>query len=104
MADAVPIFEVKNKLTYFIHKAEKEGPIPISRRGKEVAYIVSKDDLDKLKESKPKEKNIVEEIHDSRVDFGLTDEDDFDYTEYFDSLRLRDYYGRPDSEHIFDGV
>lgn len=104
MADAVPIFEVKNKLTYFIHKAEKEGPISISRRETEVAYTISKNDLNELKENAPKEKNILEKIYDSRVEFGLTADDDFDYTEYFDNLRLRNYYGRQNSNHLFDEV
>lgn len=104
MCNAVPVFEVKNKLPFFIHKAEDEGPVPITRHGKEVAYIISKEDFENLKNTAPKEKNIVEKIHDSRVKFGLTNDDDFDYTEYFDSLRLRDYYGNLEGEHIFDEV
>lgn len=31
-------------------------------------------------------------------------DDDFDYTEYFDNLRDRNYFGRPGAEHIFDDV
>jgi len=31
-------------------------------------------------------------------------DDDFDYTEYFDSLRDRIYFGHPGAEHIFDDV
>ncbi len=103
MNNAFPVFEVKNKLPFFIHKAEEEGPVAISRRGEVVAFIISKKDLEDLKEKSPK-KNIVKKIHDSRAEYGLTDDDDFDYTEYFDSLRLRGYSGRPEGEHVFDEV
>lgn len=100
--NAVPIFEAKNRLPFFIHKAENEGPVAISRRNKVVAYLISKEDFDSMQAQKPK--SIVDRIHDSRVEFGLDDDDDFDYTGYFDSIRDRNYFGRPDSEHIFDGV
>ncbi len=101
MCNAVPVYEAKNRLPFFIHLAEKEGPVPIMRRNEEVAYIISKEDYDDLKQSKPKEKSLLEELQESRREYGLED-DDFDYTEYFDSLRDRNYFGRPESEHIFD--
>lgn len=98
-AAAVPIFEAKNKLPYFIHQAEENGPVRISRHNEVVAYIVSKEDFEKS--IAPKEKSLVERIQESRIAYGLED-DDFDLTEYYDSIRERGYYGKSDSEHLFE--
>ena len=98
-AAAVPIFEAKNKLPYFIHQAEENGPVRISRHNEVVAYIVSKEDFEKS--VAPKEKSLVERIKESRIAYGLED-DDFDLTEYYDSIRERGYYGKSDSEHLFE--
>ena len=103
MCNAVPVFEAKNRLPFFIRLAESEGPVPITRRNQEVAYIISKEDYDELKAGSKKKKSIVERLQERRKKYGLED-DDFDYTEYFDSLRDRNYFGRPGSEHIFDEV
>ena len=97
--NAVPIFEAKNKLPYFIHQAEENGPVRISRHNEVVAYIVSKVDFEKS--VAPKEKSLVERIQESRIAYGLED-DDFDLTEYYDSIRERGYYGKSDSEHLFE--
>ncbi len=98
-ATAVPIFEAKNRLPYFIHQAEENGPVRISRHNEVVAYIVSKEDFEKS--VAPKEKSLVEKIQESRIAYGLED-DDFDLTEYYDSIRERGYYGKSDSEHLFE--
>ena len=98
-AAAVPIFEAKNRLPYFIHQAEENGPVRISRHNEVVAYIVSKEDFEKS--VAPKEKSLVERIQESRIAYGLED-DDFDLTEYYDSIRERGYYGKSDSEHLFE--
>ena len=98
-AAAVPIFEAKNKLPYFIHQAEENGPVRISRHNEVVAYTVSKEDFEKS--IAPKEKSLVERIQESRIAYGLED-DDFDLTEYYDSIRERGYYGKSDSEHLFE--
>ena len=103
MCSAVPVFEAKNRLPFFIHQAETEGPVPITRHNQEVAYIISKSDYEQLKSACTPLKCLVERLHDKRREFGLED-DDFDYTEYFDSLRDRNYFGRPGAEHIFDDV
>ena len=100
-ANAIPIFEAKNKLPFYIHQAEENGPVRISRHNDVVAYIVSKEDFEKA--MAPKEKSLVEKIQESRIAYGLED-DDFDYTAYFDSCRERNCYGREDSSHIFDEV
>ena len=36
----IPMFEAKNKLPLFMHKAETEGPVFISRRNKTVGVIL----------------------------------------------------------------
>ena len=98
---AIPIHETKNRLPFYIHTAEKNGPVRISRHNEVVAYIVSKEDFEKS--VAPKEKSLVEKIQESRIAYGLED-DDFDLTEYSDSIRERNCYGREDSSHIFDEV
>ncbi len=98
-AAAVPIYEAKNKLPFYIHQAEENGPVCISRHNEVVAYIISKDDFEKA--IAPKEKSLFEKIQESRIEYGLED-DDFDLTEYFDSVRERGYYGKSDSEHLFE--
>ena len=98
--NAVPIFEAKNKLPFYIHQAEENGPVRISRHNDVVAYIVSKEDFENTV-ARPLRKTLVEEIHEKRVAYGLED-DDFDLTEYFDSLRERNCFGRSNSEQIFD--
>ena len=103
MYNPIPVFEAKNKLPFFIHLAETDGPVPISRHNQEVAYIISKADYEEMMiDSKPK-KSIVEKMQERRKKYNLED-DDFDYTNYFDSLRDKSYFGRPGSEHIFDNV
>lgn len=100
--NAIPVFEAKNKLPLYIHLSETQGPIPISRRNEEVAYIVSKEDFLEMQNQK-KEKSIVDLLQERRKEYGLED-DDFDYTEYFDSIRMRGYPGRESAKHLFDEV
>ncbi|MBR1640213.1 MAG: type II toxin-antitoxin system Phd/YefM family antitoxin [Treponema sp.] len=102
--NTVPVFEAKNKLPLFIHQAEQGNPLAITRHNNVVAYLISKEDFEEFASGGKKEKSLVERIHDSRAEYGLDDDDDFDYTEYFDSLRDRNYFGRPGAEHIFDEV
>lgn len=44
----VPIFDAKNRLPFFIHLAEEEGPVMISRRNQEVAVLLSKEEYERL--------------------------------------------------------
>ncbi len=44
----VPIFEAKNKLPYYIHQAETDGPVYLSRRNKEVVVILSTESYENL--------------------------------------------------------
>ena len=101
--NTVPVYEAKNKLPLFIHQAEQGNPLAITRHNNVVAYLISKDDFEELTKCGKKEKSLAERMQDRRKEYGLED-DDFDYTEYFDSLRERGYYGRPEGDHVFDGV
>ena len=104
MCNPIPIYEAKNKLPYFIHLSETDGLVPISRRNKVVAYIISSNEFEEMILKTGKKKSLAERIHDSRAKFGLTDDDDFDYAGYFDGLRDRNYFGRPEGNQVFDGV
>ena len=42
---AVPIFDVKNRLPYFIHLVESGETVQITRHGKPVARLVSEEEL-----------------------------------------------------------
>ncbi len=97
--NAVPIYEAKNKFPFFVHTAETEGPVPVSRHNNIVAYIVSKNEYEKM--AAKTKKSIIDSLQERRRYYGL-DDDDFDYTEYFDSLRDRNYYGRDVDKNIFD--
>ncbi|MBQ3800914.1 MAG: type II toxin-antitoxin system prevent-host-death family antitoxin [Treponema sp.] len=103
MCNAVPVFEAKNKLPFFIHQAETEGPVPITRHNQEVAYIVSKSDYDEMRQSASPRKSLVERLQDNRKEFGLED-DDFDLAEFIVSLRDPAEYAGRGSEHIFDDI
>lgn len=98
--NAVPIYEAKNRLPFFIHKAETEGPVAISRRNKEVAFIVSKETFESM--SAPAQESVVDRIRKNLEKNGFFD-DGFDFSEYLDSIK-EPYYGRPESEHLFDEV
>ena len=101
--NTVPVYEAKNKLPLFIHQAEQGNPLAITRHNNVVAYLISKEDFEAFTSGGKKEKSLVEKLQEKRKENDLED-DDFDYTEYFDSLRDRNYFGRPGAEHIFDEV
>ena len=98
--NAVPIYEAKNKLPFFIHKAESEGPVPITRHNKEVAFIISKEDYESM--VLPKSKSVVDRIREQLVENGFFD-DGFDFSAHLEANKEH-YYGRPEDDHIFDEV
>ncbi|MBR6583283.1 MAG: type II toxin-antitoxin system prevent-host-death family antitoxin [Treponema sp.] len=51
---SIPIFEAKNKLPLYIHMVEQGESFEITRHGKPVAYLVSKDE----KKKNPKLTNL----------------------------------------------
>ena len=86
MYNPIPVFEAKNKLPYFLHLAEIDGPIPIMRHNKVVAYIISKNDYDTIRKENKPQKSLVQKLQDNRQKYGL-ETDDFHYAEYFENFR-----------------
>lgn len=110
MSDSIPIFEAKNKLPFFVHKAETEGPVHLSRRNKEVAVIISASEYEdmvlQLKNLK-KGKTFIERVSVFRKrNEAFYEDDNFDFQiqEIFSSLRPSDANGFHQEENIWDGV
>lgn len=101
--NTVPVFEAKNRLSFYLHKADTEGPVFITSRGKKAYVIQSISDYETQKANVPKEDSIFDRAAKLRKKYGL-ENDDFDFSEFLESIRERGYYGPSDSEHIFDGV
>jgi len=57
---AVPIFDVKNRLPYFIHLVESGETVQITRHGKPVARIVSEEYI--VQEQKTESEILGEEL------------------------------------------
>ena len=97
----IPMFEAKNKLPLFMHKAETEGPVFISRRNKTVGVILSIDEYNKLLLAKPK-RTILEAAAEFRkkVDDTFTDEEIDRIFNNRDSWMDGDDY----ETNVFDGV
>ena len=88
MSDSIPIFEAKNKLPYFIHKAETEGPVFLSRRGKNVAVIISQAEYDEKFANK---RSFVDEVNELRQKYlDVLDNDDI-----YADIRDKNDFGRP---------
>lgn len=110
MSNAVPIFEAKNKLPLFIHKAESEGPVTLSRRNKEVAVIISKAEYDSLLQkldSINKKKSFIERVMDFRErnkEFYENGDFDAEIDRIFSKLRPVETRGFKDEENIWDGI
>lgn len=69
MSSAIPIFEAKNKLPFFIHQVEKNGAIYLSRHNKNVAVLISAKEYDALLDqihSQKKKKSFIELAQDFR--------------------------------------
>ena len=60
MYNPIPVFEAKNKLPYFLHLAETDGPIPIMRHNNVVAYIISKNDYEQIRNENKPQKSLVQ--------------------------------------------
>ena len=95
MADSIPIFEAKNRLPYFIHKAETEGPVFLSRRGKNVAVIISQEEYE---EKIAKKRSFVDEVNDLKEEYL----DVLDNHDIYRDVRDRYVFGRPGIDHLFD--
>jgi len=110
MSDAIPIFEAKNKLPLYIHKAENEGPVRLSRRNKDVAVILSVADYDniisQLKSFKKSNSIVIRAaaFRERNKDFYTDDNFDQFIENTFSNLRPEDNSGISGEENIWDGV
>ena len=67
---AVSIAEARNTLTRLIHKAEDGEPVHITRHGKPVAVLVSRDEYERLSSGAPK-KDFWQAVEDWRAQAGF---------------------------------
>ena len=95
MSDSVPIFEAKNRLPFYIHKAETEGPVFISRHGKDVAVIISQEEYN---EKIAKKRSFIDEVNELREEY----KDVLDNHDIYRDVRDRGVFGRPGIDHLFD--
>lgn len=57
----VPVFEAKNKLPFYLHQAEDEGPVFITRHDKTAGVLISAKDYDEIKNNSEK-KTFIKSI------------------------------------------
>lgn len=67
---AVSIAKARNTLTRLIHKAEDGEPVHITRHGKPVAVLVSRDEYERLSSGAPK-KDFWQAVEDWRAQAGF---------------------------------
>lgn len=103
--NAVPVFEMKNKLSFYLHKVEEEGPVFISNRGRPAFVLQTVEDYEKQMQTAPREKTIFEAMAELRQQYEITEDDDRAIADVFEHLRGDEpYYGRESAGHLFDGV
>lgn len=85
--NAVPVFEMKNKLSFYLHKAETQGPVYISNRGKPAFILQTIEDYEEKVKSAPKEKTPFEVAAEMRKELGIEDDDNFDLYEFIESIK-----------------
>ncbi len=110
MSNAIPVFEAKNKLPLYIHQAEEEGPVILSRHSKEVAVLISIEEYHHLLEDRKayrKRLNIVERAKLFRERHKeLYEGDDFDKTidQVFNHIREDQPSSYYKENHVWDEV
>lgn len=100
--NSVPVYEMKNKLSQYLHMVVEEGPVGISVHGKPSFVIQTIEEFDE--KSSPKE-SVADCIQKKMRAIFLDDSDDnddFDFSVYLDSLRANTYYRPRDLDHLFD--
>lgn len=105
MSEAIPVFEAKNKLPFYIHKAEAEGPVFLSRRNKEVAVVISVDDYNKLLNQASKNRSHMSFL-DRVKDFHERNKDlysDSEVEQLFNNARCKDTNAFFE-ENVWDGI
>lgn len=103
--NAVPVFEMKNKLSFFLHKVEEEGPVFISNRGRPAFVLQTVEDYERQTQNAPREKTIFEAAAELRQQYEITENDHLEVADVLEHVRGEEpYYGRERAEHLFDGV
>ena len=95
----IPMYEAKNKLPLFVHQAEENGPVFISRRNKTVGVLLSFDEYNRLLAKKGKDTILDRAAEFRKKTAGLFTNEDID--RIFD---VRDNTPDTYESHVFDGV
>lgn len=93
------MYEAKNKLPLFVHQAEENGPVFISRRNKTVGVLLSFDEYNRLIAKKSKDSILDRAVEFRRKTAGLFTNEEIN--------KIFDVQGNtPDTyeSHVFDGV
>ncbi|MDO4506071.1 MAG: type II toxin-antitoxin system Phd/YefM family antitoxin [Spirochaetales bacterium] len=88
--NAIPVYEAKNRLSYYLHLSDDQGPIFITNHGKPAYVIQSLEDYRESQKRIEKEKTIYECIQEARAKFGIDENDDFDFEEHLKKLRMEE--------------
>ena len=97
--NTVPIYEAKNKLPLFMHQAEENGPVFISRRNQTVGVLLSIEDYNRIIAKNHKDTILDRAAEFRRKTAGLITNEDLD--RIFD---VRDSTPDTYESHVFDGV
>lgn len=89
--NAVPVYEMKNKLSYYLHKVDTQGPVYISVRGKPTYVIKTIIDDDKEKNIDIVKKTKLQEIREI-TKIMQADEENFDMENFLEAAKVEDYY------------
>ncbi len=99
---AVPIFDAKNRLPFFIHLAEEQGPVMISRRNQEVAVLLSKEDYERLVEEAQGNSFLKKAEDFRRRNKSLFSNDEID--RIFEEAKDKSSEGPSDEASVFSGI
>lgn len=100
--NAIPIYDAKNRLPYFIHKAETSGPVLISRHNQNVALIISVSEYESLVK-KANENSFIERARKFRErNKGFFTNEEID--SIFDSAKDKSINGTSHENEVFSGV
>ena len=97
--NTVPVYEAKNKFPFYLHQAEEDGPVFISRHNQTVGVLLSYNDYNRIM-SRTRKRTILDAAAEFRkkVDGTLTDEE---IDRIFD---VRDHSIDTYETNVFEGV
>ena len=100
--NAIPIYDAKNRLPYFIHEAETSGPVLISRHNQNVAILISVSEYESLVK-KANENSFIErarKFRERNKSFFTNEEID----SIFESAKDKSINGTSHENEVFSGV